>query len=171
MIMSDTDIVIKYIDSDGLPRAWAAGPSDFADDIAVLAARNFAAYILAPGHTTRDKNKANYHMIMTVEGHDITGKNEELRNVSLSHGTMRNEDLIPCFAAALREYGSRAGMLDDIEYTLEYKNMARYYACECAGYDLEWLFDALQDYAPDGYYFGAHPGDGSDYGFWEYEEF
>jgi hypothetical protein len=40
--------------------------------------------------------------------------------------------------------------------------------------DFDWLlsdlFDALNDIAPDGCYFGAHPGNGSDYGFWEVEE-
>jgi hypothetical protein len=31
------------------------------------------------------------------------------------------------------------------------------------------LFDVLNDAAPAGYHFGAHEGDGSDFGFWEHE--
>jgi len=30
--------------------------------------------------------------------------------------------------------------------------------------------DALNEYAPDGYYFGAIEGDGSDFGFWAIED-
>ena len=34
---------------------------------------------------------------------------------------------------------------------------------------LDDLFDVMNGYAPEGYYFGAHPGDGSDFGFWPIE--
>ena len=81
---------------------------------------------------------------------------------TVSHGTMRPEDLIPAFCDALEELGDlhsathvrrqwENGPLNDVDA-------------------LDYLFDALDACAPAGYYFGAHPGDGSDYGFWEAEE-
>ena len=30
----------------------------------------------------------------------------------------------------------------------------------------EDMWDAMQEIAPEGHYFGAHVGDGADYGFW-----
>lgn len=32
------------------------------------------------------------------------------------------------------------------------------------------VYDYMNEIAPAGHYFGAHPGDGSDFGFWEIEE-
>jgi len=95
-----------------------------------------------------------------------------LKNVSVSINTMRREDLIPAFVATLWAIDSTmenplASQLRDIEADME---QAEYYESEDSQYDLEWLFDTLDMYAPDGYYFGAHPGDGSDYGFWAHEE-
>ena len=63
---------------------------------------------------------------------------------SVSTGTMLEEDLVPCFEYELRNYGVR--VLDNSS--------------------LDELFDALDNLAPAFCYFGSHPGDDADYGFW-----
>lgn len=101
---------------------------------------------------------------------------ENVENLSLISGTHRSQDLIPVFIEAIR---------DTIEYAQliiqpfgiipgdAYENDDHEYwdSEECLYLLNETLFDILNDYAPEGYYFGSHPGDGSDYGFWEIEEF
>ena len=91
---------------------------------------------------------------------------------SVSSGTMRPEDLIPAFASALddlrlsrehRKLVTEAGKVEVFDGTIE--------AQETAQDILEDLFDALDCYAPPYAYFGAHTGDGSDYGFWLSESF
>ena len=99
-----------------------------------------------------------------------------------SHATMRAEDLIPTFTYSLKSYAtiSRIGnvsrkdrknhlaLVRDIEARTE---VAGYYESDNADYDLDSLFDALCEYAAPYFYFGAHPGDGSDYGYWLSEGF
>ena len=41
-----------------------------------------------------------------------------------------------------------------------------YYETLAVDSDLDALFDALGEYAGPYFYFGAHPGDGAEYGFW-----
>jgi len=97
----------------------------------------------------------------------------------VSEGTLRPEDLIPAFIHALEE------RLDDAEaqghntahmrrYIREIEERIEtipdYYETADANWDLAGLYDALNDYAPDGMYFGAHEGDGALYGFWPIEE-
>jgi hypothetical protein len=86
---------------------------------------------------------------------------------SVSSGTLREEVLIPVFEDVLRQAGvtpdrpaaavrlHRGEDLTDAEWG------------EVSWYVNEDLFDALDAVAPEGTYFGAHPGDGSDFGFWE----
>lgn len=100
---------------------------------------------------------------------------------SVSWGTMRPIDLIPKFMAVLGEHWPQkaaelttvyvgehnwpycmAGLLYDEEFMDDNP--------EATGLLLDDLFYALDDLAPEGHYFGAHPGDGCDYGFWKCEE-
>jgi hypothetical protein len=96
---------------------------------------------------------------------------------SVSHGTMRTQDLIPCFVDEIlwhdpeNEVAERiksryeVGMLEDEEDF----NPDDYFESEDASYDLnEDLFNELNRLCEDipYCYFGASEGDGSDYGFW-----
>lgn len=103
---------------------------------------------------------------------------------SVSSGTMRNEDLIPCFADELEACAKRAaphpGAVDPdaLRLVQEARDWAELSdeeseseeAQELGDEIISDLFDALDAYAPPYCYFGAHPGDGADYGYWLSEE-
>lgn len=117
-------------------------------------------------------------------------KRKRINIGSISHGTMRVEDLIPSFLDELlaqtptrrahvklaREIESRLKAHDALhdlteENAHDCNDDGHYWCNGDAHSDLEELFDALNEYAPSYFYFGAHPGDGSDYGFWLSEDF
>lgn len=88
---------------------------------------------------------------------------------SVSQGTLRTEDLLLRFTDALWQL-SRGMDLASAEKLIEEAN-------DILGSDLNDFKDyaqdlingiesALQDYCPPFVYFGAHPGDGADFGFW-----
>lgn len=89
---------------------------------------------------------------------------------TLSHGTMRGEDLIPCFIDEIRRYADyftkeEMEELQKIEMKTEAEDFD--WGSEEAGFILnEDLFEMLDSIAPPYCYFGSHEGDGSDYGFW-----
>lgn len=84
---------------------------------------------------------------------------------SVSSGTMRPEDLIPDFIWELRYLGHRSKNLTEIEKRVERANDEYWQDEECS-FDLEELFDMLNEHSLPYMYFGSHPGDGADYGFW-----
>lgn len=102
----------------------------------------------------------------------MTNANEYL-NRSISSGTHDLRDLIPTFIGLWRELapteaarferGTIGPVILDIigNYDWPHTEDAR----EVYGQ----LFEELDALAPAGYYFGAHEGDGSDFGFWECE--
>ena len=97
---------------------------------------------------------------------------------TISHGTLRTEDLLEAFAGELQHHIARNAerwcsdegrrerdrLMDLIGAAGEVDPDS-----EDAQEILEAIVDELQVFAPDGHYFGAHPGDGSDFGYWPIE--
>ena len=71
---------------------------------------------------------------------------------SISTGTLRTEDLLDTFGTLLEHWGKP---IADEYGTPEER--------------LSVMMDVLTEYSPPFVYFGAHPGDGSDFGFWKFE--
>jgi len=108
---------------------------------------------------------------------------------TVSHGTLRVQDLLPAFLDTLSRLDPAGYSKLILELDAEYQRsktpvgIACYAGGYCKGLDLcddeAWwqsdraaelltaAFDALNETAPEGAYFGAHPGDGADFGFWE----
>ena len=110
---------------------------------------------------------------------------------TVSHGTLRVQDLLPAFLDTLNQLDPSTYSSMILELDSEYRRSATpvgiacYGGGYCKGLDLcdddPWweserafellteVFDALDDRAGEGRFFGSHPGDGSDFGFWEVE--
>jgi len=94
---------------------------------------------------------------------------------TISHGTLRPQDLIPAFLEALRTVNPAAyaqitlgsGHAPIPSHALEDEDAQWWY--EDAQWILEDLIERLMESAPEGTYFGTHEGDGSDFGFWPLE--
>lgn len=82
---------------------------------------------------------------------------------SVSSGTLNPRDLIPAFVDVLKYLRPRK----NIELAMQYSRWVREPDSELASEYLMALIEALEEAAPEGYYFGAIEGDGSDFGFWE----
>jgi len=89
---------------------------------------------------------------------------------SLSSGTMRKQDLIPILAEEILRLDDKnevANKVWDNSYNLEGDRLEEYWESEDSGWDLDDLFDELNDIANLPYVsFGSHPDDGADYGYW-----
>ena len=84
---------------------------------------------------------------------------------SVSSGTLLTRDLLQAFNDTLRSLDALHELIDECDAMLDDEWCDNY---EARSIDLvnEDLPDALQAYAPPFCYFGAHPGDGADFGFW-----
>lgn len=94
-------------------------------------------------------------------------------DATLIEATYRQQDLIPVFLEAIREtaeHGQIHISKGGIPEHAKEDHQADWWDSEDCQYLLEELFEVLDSYAPEGYYFGSHPGDGADFGFWKTEE-
>ena len=101
---------------------------------------------------------------------------------TVSSGSMREEDLISVFLEVLieldtdHEYESVIREGEQIMELFHYSNenwieITHEGWNQISLYLNEDLWNAMDSFSPEGYYFGSHPGDGADYGFWEIEEY
>lgn len=88
-------------------------------------------------------------------------------DTSVSHGTMRSQDLIPRFLKIIRDTPEYVQMMNIVPVHAAEDDTAEWWFSDEAYSHLTDLIDVLDNYAPDNYYFGTHPGDGSDYGYWK----
>ena len=92
------------------------------------------------------------------------------------HGTHRPQDLIPAFLDEIRRcspahYEELMVLpFGPIPAHAAEDEDADWWTSEEAGYLLEELHDILDGAAPEGYRFGAHEGDGTDFGYWPIED-
>lgn len=107
-----------------------------------------------------------------------------LLDQSISSATLRTEDLINAFVPV---YKSLDGVNDENvmrDVVKRGEKYLKYYSQRNHGvideklqleeeindFLNDVLFDELNRFAPEGYYFGSHIGDGADFGFWRDEE-
>ena len=87
---------------------------------------------------------------------------------TVSHGTLREEDLVPAFLSVLKDMAPEEAQVIEERYADEIAHLqeGKEPNADRLGWLMEDLFDALNEKAPEGWSFGAHEGDGSDFGFW-----
>lgn len=90
--------------------------------------------------------------------------NKKLQLGTVSKGTMIAENVYDAILSYLKVYRPKL-----------WQKFLNNHVAPTRDYDIEYLvwevtFDLMNSIAPTGYYFGAHPSNGCDYGFWKSEE-
>lgn len=98
--------------------------------------------------------------------------NEDFAGQSVSHGTLRYVDLLQAFFDVLDASEMADVVSEETKALIDGLGADEVEddQMEEAGYALEELYDLLSEHAPEGSFFGAHEGDGSDFGFWQDED-
>lgn len=95
--------------------------------------------------------------------------------IQISHGTLRSYDLFHAFRDALKRYAPRGYITKHrlgfffVPKAAKYDDCHAFWQTEDASILVNQMQDALDDIAPDGYYFGNLQGDGSAFGWWPVE--
>lgn len=97
---------------------------------------------------------------------------------TLIEGTLRSDDLIRAFWRELltRDYDAAMSIFNRdfnvFQYIDDHGGLdgASASLLDAAAWTVSDLMDALEETTPQGYYFGAHWGDGADFGYWPIEE-
>jgi len=100
-------------------------------------------------------------------------------------GTLRPQDLIPCFLDFIhhQDKPKYSELINSLEEAVTIGIVCHkdgyttgidtndddpwWHSVEASCFLNEDLFGALNEMAPEGYYFGSSEGDGSDFGYWE----
>jgi hypothetical protein len=88
---------------------------------------------------------------------------------SVISATLREQDLIPAFEGVLDAGGVEYDRPASVDKLLLDQALTDEETEEVGFYLNETLFDLLNEIAPEGTFFGSHPGDGAAFGFWENE--
>lgn len=86
---------------------------------------------------------------------------------SVAHGTLRYQDLIPAFMDVIRNTPEYVQLMNQLPAYAKEDETSEWWENEDAMWLFTELLETLEQYAPEGYTFGTHPGDGSDYGYWK----
>jgi len=88
-------------------------------------------------------------------------------NCSVIRGTLRAQDLIPAFLDVIKDIPENLSPTPAVpSYALEDDSSEWWNEDACLHLLHETLMDLLNLYAPEGYYFGSHSGNSSDFGYW-----
>ena len=94
------------------------------------------------------------------------------QNYTISHATLNTGHLIEAFTEFISANSDHfnAESLDMARYIRNHYESGSFGEDTLSYYLNEILFDMIDTVSPNGFYFGSHPGDGSDFGFWELED-
>ena len=102
------------------------------------------------------------------------GGHQFVKEGTISHGTLNPDDLIPTLLTYLKDMGKNSivplHLWPELGRKAEGIEALRIEPDIDPQEVVEDLFDAIQEFLPEGFYCGAHPGDGSDFGIWKHED-